>query len=211
MALINCPECGKEVSDRATVCPNCAFPLEEYTHRLIKCPKCEKKILDTEKVCPNCGFPRADSANKLNELSLKCRIDKDIPNMRKYLRQAAELGNPGARYELGRSYYHGWGVPQDLEEAADWVLKAAEQGYKYAQERIALFYMYGKGVPRNLEKAKYWISRLETPDPDFYERTGYSTSYPYEDTTDRAVFLRNRMEDVRSGNLEEPSTFPFQT
>lgn len=209
MALINCPECGKEVSDRATVCPNCAFPLEEYTHRLIKCPKCEKKILDTEKVCPNCGFPRADSANKLNELSLKCRIDKDIPNMRKYLRQAAELGNPGARYELGRSYYHGWGVPQDLEEAADWVLKAAEQGYKYAQERIALFYMYGKGVPRNLEKAKYWLSRLETPDPDFYERTGYSTNYPYEDTTGRAVFLRNCMEDVRSGNLEEPSTFPF--
>ena len=27
MALIKCPECGKEVSDRAGVCPNCAFPL----------------------------------------------------------------------------------------------------------------------------------------------------------------------------------------
>ncbi len=27
MALIQCPECGKQVSDRAGVCPNCAFPL----------------------------------------------------------------------------------------------------------------------------------------------------------------------------------------
>ena len=27
MALIKCPECGKEVSDRAGTCPNCAFPL----------------------------------------------------------------------------------------------------------------------------------------------------------------------------------------
>ena len=27
MALIKCPECGREVSDRAGVCPNCAFPL----------------------------------------------------------------------------------------------------------------------------------------------------------------------------------------
>ena len=27
MALIKCPECGKEVSDRAGSCPNCAFPL----------------------------------------------------------------------------------------------------------------------------------------------------------------------------------------
>ena len=27
MALINCPECGKEVSDRAPACPNCGFPI----------------------------------------------------------------------------------------------------------------------------------------------------------------------------------------
>lgn len=27
MALITCPECGREVSDRATSCPACAFPL----------------------------------------------------------------------------------------------------------------------------------------------------------------------------------------
>lgn len=29
MALIRCPECGKEVSDRAKSCPNCGFPIEE--------------------------------------------------------------------------------------------------------------------------------------------------------------------------------------
>lgn len=27
MALITCPECGKEVSDQAPVCPNCGYPL----------------------------------------------------------------------------------------------------------------------------------------------------------------------------------------
>lgn len=26
MALIKCPECGKEVSDKASTCPNCAYP-----------------------------------------------------------------------------------------------------------------------------------------------------------------------------------------
>lgn len=25
MALIRCPECGKEVSDKASVCPNCGY------------------------------------------------------------------------------------------------------------------------------------------------------------------------------------------
>ena len=28
MALINCPECRKEASDKAPNCPNCAFPLQ---------------------------------------------------------------------------------------------------------------------------------------------------------------------------------------
>ena len=28
MALIECKECGKKVSDKADVCPNCACPLK---------------------------------------------------------------------------------------------------------------------------------------------------------------------------------------
>ena len=29
MALINCPECGKEISDRAVACPNCGCPVQK--------------------------------------------------------------------------------------------------------------------------------------------------------------------------------------
>jgi len=29
MALINCPECETQVSDKADKCPNCAFPLKD--------------------------------------------------------------------------------------------------------------------------------------------------------------------------------------
>ena len=31
MALIKCPECGKEFSDKAAACPNCGFPTSELT------------------------------------------------------------------------------------------------------------------------------------------------------------------------------------
>lgn len=31
MALIKCPECGKEISDKAKVCINCGCPLEEVS------------------------------------------------------------------------------------------------------------------------------------------------------------------------------------
>lgn len=30
MALINCPECGKEVSDKAKNCPNCGYTISEH-------------------------------------------------------------------------------------------------------------------------------------------------------------------------------------
>ena len=29
MALIKCPECGKEISDKARACPNCGNPMNQ--------------------------------------------------------------------------------------------------------------------------------------------------------------------------------------
>ena len=50
MALIECKECGKKVSDKANVCPNCSYPLkvEKYTDvKFKKLPPVErKKILN---------------------------------------------------------------------------------------------------------------------------------------------------------------------
>lgn len=49
MALINCPECGKEISDQASSCPNCGVTINSNTSQpidtnmnkgSIKCPKC---------------------------------------------------------------------------------------------------------------------------------------------------------------------------
>ena len=30
MALINCPECGKDVSDTAKTCPNCGYSVQKW-------------------------------------------------------------------------------------------------------------------------------------------------------------------------------------
>jgi len=45
MALINCPECNKEISDKAKVCPNCGYDLpvsaqDSPKRPPIKCPGC---------------------------------------------------------------------------------------------------------------------------------------------------------------------------
>ena len=36
MALIKCPECGKEISDKANKCPNCGCPTKNKKKKIIK-------------------------------------------------------------------------------------------------------------------------------------------------------------------------------
>lgn len=82
MALIQCPECGRNVSDQAQSCPNCGYPIsravvasgsgeEEDTNCYVKCPSCANvtyyeinseedacqygSMRDVSTVCDNCG------------------------------------------------------------------------------------------------------------------------------------------------------------
>lgn len=51
MALINCPECGKQISDAAQVCPDCGFPVGKTKY----CQHCGQKIPVENKFCNKCG------------------------------------------------------------------------------------------------------------------------------------------------------------
>lgn len=53
MALINCPECGKEISDKAASCPNCGMPIKETETKF--CQHCGEEIDFDCVVCPKCG------------------------------------------------------------------------------------------------------------------------------------------------------------
>jgi RNA polymerase subunit RPABC4/transcription elongation factor Spt4/chromatin remodeling complex protein RSC6 len=51
MAIIKCPECGRQISDKAPVCPNCGV---EIAGKIIKCPQCGEVYFKNQQVCPNC-------------------------------------------------------------------------------------------------------------------------------------------------------------
>lgn len=55
MALINCPECGKEISDKADNCINCGFPLKEYFEEKEVCPYCGHENIKGEDYCESCA------------------------------------------------------------------------------------------------------------------------------------------------------------
>lgn len=52
MALINCPECGGRVSDKAKACPHCG-----YAVAVPRCPECGGVVSEDMSTCPGCGYP----------------------------------------------------------------------------------------------------------------------------------------------------------
>lgn len=60
MTMINCSECGKDISDKAAVCIGCGAPMMT----LIKCSECGIGISDKAEICNGCGAPVAATPSK---------------------------------------------------------------------------------------------------------------------------------------------------
>lgn len=66
MALINCPECNKQVSDRANICIHCGFPLEDFLQKVK-----EEKIYNEKYICKSCGFDNEIGSDYCNNCGMR--------------------------------------------------------------------------------------------------------------------------------------------
>ena len=60
MALINCPNCNKEISDKAKVCVGCGHQLIDDVNAektMVNCPECGEIADSMTDICSNCGYP----------------------------------------------------------------------------------------------------------------------------------------------------------
>ena len=80
MAMINCPECGKEISDKAKKCVYCGHTINEEPVVEKKCPECGATISDEMEICPNCGCPiekeKVEEPQKVEVTNVKLAVDK---------------------------------------------------------------------------------------------------------------------------------------
>ncbi len=63
MALIRCPQCQNEISDRASKCPNCGYEMY-MTGEFGFCEECGKPLKPNVSSCQNCGCPILPKDNK---------------------------------------------------------------------------------------------------------------------------------------------------
>ena len=59
MALINCPNCNKEISNKAKFCVGCGYQLinDIDTVKTMNCPECGVVADGMTDACSNCGYP----------------------------------------------------------------------------------------------------------------------------------------------------------
>lgn len=70
MALIKCPGCGTEISERAEECPICGRTISKSSRdeNMMKCYKCGRLIQRDISICPFCGYHYGTYKNKkMNE------------------------------------------------------------------------------------------------------------------------------------------------
>ncbi len=66
MALINCPECGREISDQTSSCPHCGVPLKSNAEKKF-CKHCGESIDKDCIICPKCGKQVEELNNDSNK------------------------------------------------------------------------------------------------------------------------------------------------
>lgn len=81
MALISCPNCGKDISDKAKVCPACSYELptkerneedRKQSEQLV-CEECGECFSKELAACPKCGCP-APQADVVKEQPQKVEV-----------------------------------------------------------------------------------------------------------------------------------------
>ena len=101
-------------------------------------------------ICFNIFGQNATELNQQSKILInQQKFDEAIP----ILKQAAELGNAEAQYNLGYIYQSGIGVEKDNVKAVKWFSQSADQGFIDGQYQMMMAYGTGNGVSQDFKKA----------------------------------------------------------
>jgi hypothetical protein len=84
---------------------------------------------------------------------------QDYPSALRLYQPLAERGSAEAQYRLCEMNAKGFGMSQNLPQAAAWCLKAAEQGHVEAQRTLGEWYSISYAMPGDHMQAIYWFRK----------------------------------------------------
>ncbi len=89
--------------------------------------------------------------------ALHAGLDNPVAESPEMMRVYAEMGDPGAQYNLALLNQEGEGAKQDMAQAVAWYRKAAASGFALAQNNLAVLLNKGEGVTKDEKEAVKWF------------------------------------------------------
>lgn len=77
MAIIKCPECGHQVSDKALTCPECGV---EIKGKVTVCKNCNNSYFIDLKECPVCHYKNINETETIKNEEVANILDKNKVN-----------------------------------------------------------------------------------------------------------------------------------
>jgi len=123
MALIKCPECGKEVSSNAAVCPNCGTPIKVDTTIRVQFPQ-TGTILNCYVYDSKGNTLAKCSVGEIASFKSEQPIDIEA-KMKGFFGSAKITANPGGRYAVSTKFWGGISIKEvdnltGGESASNW-------------------------------------------------------------------------------------------
>lgn len=118
MALITCPECGKQISDKASACIHCGYPLKKQTSSTVSNgEKLQKITLNTRTVPPNkkieciklvceannMGLAKAKQLVESGDVAAVIRENIEPDKAQKIVKGFLDLGAYACAFNMGES------------------------------------------------------------------------------------------------------------
>ncbi len=130
------------------------------------------------------------------------------PEMQEKLNAIIELcenGDPEACAFLGKEYYFGWNIEQDLDRALRYLTVAADSGHALSQFLAGFMHWSGRGTEPNEDKAlEYFLLAAEQDVPEaMYNVAKILLHKDFEGNRDEALRWLTRSANAGYGAAED--------
>ena len=110
MALVKCPECGKEVSSNAATCPNCGTPIKGANVIRVQFPKTDTilgcYVYDSNgNTLAKCNVGEIASFESAQPINIKVK-------MKGFFGSAEITAKPGGRYAVSTKWFGGISIKE---------------------------------------------------------------------------------------------------
>ena len=126
------------------------------------------------------------------------------PTMEEKLNACIELceqGDPEMCAFLGKEFYYGWNVPQDLDRALRYLTVASENGDAISQFTLGFMYWSGRGTQPDQKTALKWFlcaAKQDVPEA-MYNVAKILLSEDFEKNREEAIKWLKRSSDAGYG------------